>query len=207
MKAAKRASQIKGFMRFSFFKQALKASAFLLSVILFTSLMPLAHGTTIGTLVLTESSSMQLTETLNGVPIGNWNSSGANTWQWVNTDPNSYGGFVGSTTLVFLDPLNPGRYDVFLANSFFSDYTAAQVNNTFGAVDYPSNPALATDYLPFTQTGAQIIVPFSQGLFEAVNITVQGVPDGGSTAGLLVLAGAAIVVLRKQFGAAGCRPF
>src|ERR1035441_3007129 len=163
------------------------------------SLLPPARGTPISGLVFTVSSATQVTETLNGALIGSWSwNSGLS--KWSNMDANSYGGLVGATTLVFLDPLDPGHYDVFQANSLFSDYTAAQVNNTFSAVDYPHDPALATSFLPFTQTGAEVIVPFNQGLFADVNITVQGIPDRCSTCGLMILGGIALAVARKQLG-------
>ena len=194
----------------------------ILSVILFTALTPWAHAGPIENLVFTESGS-QLTETLNGVSIGNWGASSSDRFN----NSTVYGDVTAQpgapeqyAWLQFADPANSGEV-LFLS--------LAGILGNAGAVDtdipldvapyfapmgmvYPDTLNTSSS-LPFSMTDAT--VDTAQGRVD-VNISfVTGpdavanfdtVPDGVQTSGLLLAAGVALAVAGSRFKTAQALP-
>ena len=187
-------------------RPTLKVPACILSAILFTSLMPLAHGGPIvGNLVFAEVSSTVLIETLDGNPIGNWVPQGSGPFSYFDSIGDGRVTYPGafSTQEIFNDPMNPDNYfDLVNNGTIFSDITYAMaVSFTGGFVTIPV-PGPAT--IPYSlATPSEVQTP--NGLI-AVNITVNGpastsAPDGAPTVGLLFIACVGLVVARRQFNA------
>jgi hypothetical protein len=167
---------------------------------------PLARAQTIENLVFTETST-QLTETLNGVVLGNWGLYyPATSYHWL--DIGSIGVVTGypAENLIFLDPVNPGNYDVLSGgDEFIGDLTAAQVAAKYGTKDDPSSLSLAAATIPYSLLNNDQIFT-ANGPGPDVNITVAGTPvapDGAPTAGLLVMAGLALSAARKEISGTG----
>jgi hypothetical protein len=180
----------------------------IVSMILFTALMPVAHGSPVENLVFTEYSATKLTESLNGVAIGNWTSKYP--YQYDNSQPYGNvsglpGGDAQDAWLAFADPVNKYEF-VFLSlfgvmgNTHGIVAADVTLDESFifspqGTIYYPKGPLLST--LPYSLTAATVDTP--TGAVD-VNITfVSGqVPDGAPTCGLLLIAGAALVMARRH---------
>ncbi len=184
------------------------ATAFIFSMVLFTAHVPVAHASTIENLVFTESSATQLTESLNGVAIGSWTSTYP--YQYRNSQPYGNvsglpGGDAQDAWLAFADPVNKDDY-VFLSlfgvmgNTHGVVVADLTLEDTFifsppGTIYYPPGPFSST--IPYSLSAATVDTP--TGAVE-VNITFAGgqVPDGTPTSGLLLIAGAALVVAGRH---------
>jgi hypothetical protein len=180
---------------------SLKTSAICLSAVLFSGFMAHAQMPP-QNLVFTEQSSMVVTESLDGVSIGNWQVfDSAFAPEFILADSTTLGRLVGITVpgggigFDFLDPVNAGNFFFYNAGSDFigTDVPGGIIGGNF----YPVNGV--SDFLPFSATGA--LVETANGPVP-VNITVQGpqqgsVPDSGSSNMLLLTAISALALAKK----------
>jgi hypothetical protein len=181
---------------------SLKAAALCVSGALFSSLAAQAQIPP-ENLVFFEQSSQVVTESLNGVPIGNWQvleSIFAPEYLLENSSANGNLENIssaGSAGLDFLDPLVPGNFFFYNKTSdvIGTDVPGSVINGDF----YPLSGV--SDFLPFSATGAEVVT--ANGLIP-VNITVEGpavgtVPDASSSSALLLTVVSALGLAKKSF--------
>jgi hypothetical protein len=179
---------------------SLKASAICLSTVLCSGLVAHAQPSP-QNLVFTEQSSTVVTESLNGVPIGNWQVY-VSTYapEYILNNTSTAGTLEGISSagagLDFIDPLVPSNFFFYNSGSDLigTDVPGSVINGDF----YPVTGV--SDFLPFSATGAE--VETANGPIP-VNITVQGpqggsVPDSGSSS-MLLLTATSVLALAKKF--------
>jgi hypothetical protein len=175
-------------------------SALVLSAILFAAnAFQVEAAPAVDNVVFDEVNATTLTETLDGTQIGDWNNLGSGMF---GNEPLAGTIAIANGQLAFLDPLNPGRDSGLLgASPFLIFYENVAPSFVFGsgAAVVPAQQSLVSDFLPFSETGAE--VDNSVGVLEPVNITVVGpaAPDSAPTVLLLLIGGIGLAASRKQF--------